>query len=343
MGSDRPSIKVGFGPKTQANSFVQSGVNVAEELTRLGGFECGFFQWESFELEELLVYDLLVFIKYIPPLEMLTVLKMAGKILILDYQDTFLYPSAYEHDWFRRWAKRLYYWSWERVASRQFSLIDGCFIATPLLAEVVSRAGMRPLELPRQIYNSSNETVFKDPSSATEGVVLYWTGVGANQGQNDQILPVLRRMQERFGCRIVYDTDHPGEHDWIKYRPFDNATWPLALLDGDIAFRWRDTSNMQHFKDPNKVLSYMAAGLPAVVHPTASERLVIRDGETGFFAETPDDFERIVTRLVCDPELRDKVGRAAHSEVWSRYSLARHVECLRGHLLQLMAERGILS
>jgi glycosyltransferase involved in cell wall biosynthesis len=319
---------------------LQAGVKVADELARHDGFECGCFDWEPFDLQELLSYDILVFIKYIPELSLLKALKAAGRILILDYHDTFIYPSVYEDNAVLRLAKKLRYFSTEWSAAKRFSLVDGCFIATPLLADVVARAGMRPLELPRQIYNHDNEFHFKEATDATHGVVLYWTGVSLNQPQNDAVLPALRRLKDRHGCRVVYDTDQKGGHDWIEYRTFDNETWPREMLLADIAFRWRDTSNMQHFKDPNKVLSYMAAGLPAVIHPTASERLVVRDGETGFFADTVDEFERIVTRLVLEPELRRKVGKAAHAEAWEKYSLRKHVACLRGHLLQLMKERG---
>jgi glycosyltransferase involved in cell wall biosynthesis len=340
MASDKSVFKVGFGPQTEANSFTQSGVKVAEELLRIGGFECGYFRWEPFDVDELLGFDVLVFIKYIPELDVLKTLRRAGKIMVLDYQDTFLYPSVYEENLLLKYAKRLYHFSSDRTAARRFALLDGCFIATPLLADVVARAGMRPLEVPRQIYNDDNEFHFKEATDATHGVVLYWTGVSLNQPQNDAILPALRRLKDRHGCRVVYDTDQKGGHDWIEYRTFDNETWPREMLLADIAFRWRDTSNMQHFKDPNKVLSYMAAGLPAVIHPTASERLVVRDGETGFFADTVDEFERIVTRLVLEPELRRKVGKAAHAEAWEKYSLRKHVACLRGHLLQLMKERG---
>jgi len=336
MSSDKSAIKVGFGPKTESNSFTQSGVKVAAELTRQSGFECGFFRWNPFDVDELLAYDILVFIKYIPGLDVLTALKAAGKIMVLDYQDTFLYPSVYETNLLRRLAKKIFYLSMEREAARQFALLDGCFIATPLLSDVVHKAGMRPLELPRQIYNDDNESHFKEATDAVDGVVLYWTGVSLNQPQNDAILPVLRRLKDRYGCRVVCDTDRKGEHDWIEYRTFDNATWSREMLVADIAFRWRDTSNLQHFKDPNKVLSYMAAGLPAVIHPTASERLVVKDGETGFFASTVDDFERVVTRLVLEPDLRRKVGEAAHVEVWEKYSLRKHVKCLRGHLLRLL-------
>lgn len=328
--------KIGFGPKTEANSFAQSGVKVAAALDSFPEFQCGFFSWEPFDLDELMSYDVLIFVKYIPDMSMLNALKDKEKVLILDYQDTFLYPSVYEKSVARRILKRLYYFKTESSLSRAFALLDGCLICTPLLREVVDRAGMKPLELPRQIYNDANETLFKQPSTKTEGVVLYWTGVSLNQKQNEPILPVLKRMHDHYGARILYDTDQVGENDWIEYRMFDNKTWAKDILDADIAFRWRDTTNLQKFKDPNKVQGYMAAGLPVVIHPTASERLIVEDGKTGFFADSVAEFENILVRLIQNPQLRHEVGMSAHAAVWKQSSLKIHVESLRMHLLTFL-------
>lgn len=334
------SPRIGFGPVTDANSFEQSGRKVAHELESRHGFECGFFSWNPFDIDELRRFDALVFIKYLPELQTMRMLRNEGKVMLLDYQDTFLCPSVYEDAAWRRWLKHVCYYPSERRDLKRFSLLDGCMICSPLLDEVVRRAGTTPIHLPRQIYNDANETRRKHHGESADGVTLYWTGVWLNQPQNDPVLPVLRRLHENHGCRILYDTDRVGEHDWIEYRMFDNATWAEDILDADIAFRWRDTSNLQRFKDANKVQGYMAAGLPAVVCPTHSERAVIRHGETGFFAETVEAFEEVMVRLVQDSKLRARVGAAAHEHVWRHCSLKVHVEHLREHLSGLLRQKG---
>jgi len=339
MGSRKNELSIGFGPITDANSFRQSGEKVAAELERRFDCTCEFFSWQPFDYLELREYDVLIFIKYLPELELMQKLKAEKMCMILDYQDTFLCPSVYEDNRLRRLLKHLLYYRLERRSLQQFRLLDGCIICSPLLDKVVRRAGTRPLHLPRQIYNDANEHRFKQASDATEGVVVYWTGVWLNQPQNDPVLPVLRRLHDNYGCRILYDTDRKGEHSWIEYRMFDSATWAEDMLKADIAFRWRDTSNLQRFKDPNKVQGYMAAGLPAVVCPTDSERAVIKHGETGFFVETVDEFEETLMHLMKKPGLRDCVGRAAHRHVWENCSLRKHVEGLHEHLMTLTRAR----
>lgn len=333
-------LRVGFGPVTDSNSYHQSGVKVAEVMDLDPRFRCGFFSWNPFRLEEMAEYDVLIFIKYVPAADIVGKLKALGKVMVLDYHDAFLCPSVYESDMLRRYLKAVYYFREERKILQALKMVDACFYANPLLADVVQRAGMRPLFLHRQIFNGGNECNYKTPRDGGEKIVLYWTGVGLNHVQNIEILPVIYSLRERYGCRVVYDTDTVGELDWVEYRRFNPDTWEDDMLDADIAFRWRDTSNMQRFKDANKVLSYMAAGLPAVVYPTESEKLVMRHGETGFFADSPEEFEQVMIKLICDPELRSRIGTAAHKDVWSKYSLRAHVEVLKGHILELVRERA---
>ena len=221
----------------------------------------------------------------------------------------------------------------------QLRLFDVCFVASPALETKLTAIGVCTHFLPRQIYNHGNELTYKQHTADGHSVVLYWTGVGANQKQNDAIISVLKRLHDSYKCRIVYSSDTAPKESWIEYRRWSRDGWEHELLEADIAFRWRDDSPEQTLKDPNKVLSYMAAGLPIVIYPTASEKMIVHDGENGFFADTPEMFEKKIVQLITDSSLRKRVGEAAHQEVWSRYSLRTQVEQIKEILLQLAATK----
>ena len=335
VNADMKTISVGFGPTTHMNSFHQSGEKVAGVMGKDLRFTCGFFNWEPFRLEELCQYDVLVFIKYYPAYEILLELKRLGKKLILDYQDMFLYPSVYELNPIKKILKKIYYRKLERAEQQQLALFDLCFVASPVLPELVREAGIKPYFLQRQLYNDLNEINYRDYSMQSEHPVIYWTGVTVNKPQNVPILPVLKKLKEQYGCRIIYSSDSIGNESFIEYRLWNRDTWEDELTEVDIAFRWRDTSNMQRCKDANKVMSYMGAALPVVIYPTESEKLVVKDGVTGFFTYSTEQFEETMIRLVKDPDLRKSVGLAAHREVWSKYSLKHHVAEIRQVLLSL--------
>ena len=346
MSTTRHRILVGFGPATTANSFHQSGVKVSKELEKDPGFGCAVFR-EPFEIEKLLEFDALVFIKIIPPYDVLKRLKDAGKKLILDYQDMFLYPSVYEKDPLRKVLKKLYYFRLESGERKRFALFDRCLVASPAAEAAVRETGMEPFFLERQIYNDRSRFIKKEYGNNTTGLTLYWTGVALNIDENRPIEPVLERLCRRRSSKVVYHTGHtggPGSADYAEYRGWSLDNWEDEMAAADIAFRWWADSNNQHNKDSNKVISYMAAGLPVICRPTLSDRRVARHGVNGFFAETPEEFGSMLERLMLDPLLRKRVGEAAFKEAWARFSLERHVACLKGLLLDISSgKKGLMA
>jgi hypothetical protein len=337
--SVRMPLKVGFGPRTKWNSFYQSGQRVAELLGRDPRFECGFFSREPFALEELSRFDALVFIKHYPALDTLVELQRRGKVLILDWHDRALYPSFYERNPIRRLLNKIHCPETEAYIQRQLKIFDLCLVASPVVLDAVLSIGARSYFLQRQIYNHANEFNHKTAGQKTDELVIYWTGIGENQTQNTPILPVLKRLHDEFHCRIVYSSDAKGDVPFVEYRAWNRDAWEEELTEADIAFRWRDGSEAQRLKDANKVIAYMAAGLPVVCYPTDSEKLVMQDGVTGMMAYTPAGFEQKMIELITHPELRASIGKAAHDEVWPRYSLRQQVETMTGILLELVKSK----
>ena len=77
----------------------------------------------------------------------------------------------------------------------------------------------------------------------------------------------------------------------------------------------------------------MAAGLPVVANPIGVQTHLVRHGETGFLAETPDQWAEAIGRLARDPELRRQMGLAARHRVEREFSVEvggrRWLELLR--------------
>jgi Glycosyl transferases group 1 len=336
----RIPLRIGFGPRTNWNSFYQSGQKVAEVLGKDPRFECGFFGREPFSLDELSGFDVLLFIKHYPPLEILAALKKHGKVLILDWHDRLLYPSFYERNVLRKFLKKIYYFRTESRIMQQLRMFDLCFVASPALFDVVCSLGAKPYFVQRQLFNHGNESSYKQTNGKTDSLLLYWTGVAVNQKQNEAILPALKRLHDVYKCRIVYSTDAPGNVPFIEYHAWNRDGWEQELTEADIAFRWHDASTEQRLKDANKVMAYMAAGLPVVFYPTDSEKLVVQDGVTGLMASSPKEFEEKMAELITHPDLRASMGKAAHDEMWSKFSLKSQVKKIKALLLELSQGKG---
>ena len=70
-----------------------------------------------------------------------------------------------------------------------------------------------------------------------------------------------------------------------------------------------------------KLIQYMASGLPVVASPVGVNREIVDHGVSGFLAETPEEWERALTSLAGDEDLRRRMGRAGRERVERRYTL----------------------
>ena len=74
-------------------------------------------------------------------------------------------------------------------------------------------------------------------------------------------------------------------------------------------------------KSAYKILQYFAAGIPAVASPVGENRVVLRDGATGFFAAVPEEWREAFRRLFSDAKMRVGMAEAARDEAVKKYSV----------------------
>jgi len=85
-------------------------------------------------------------------------------------------------------------------------------------------------------------------------------------------------------------------------------------------------------KSAFKALQCMGMGLPVVCSAVGPSLKLIRHGENGLLATTPDEWEESLGRLVADRALRDRLGRAGRRTVETDFSMIRSASSLAGVL-----------
>jgi glycosyltransferase involved in cell wall biosynthesis len=111
---------------------------------------------------------------------------------------------------------------------------------------------------------------------------------------------------------------------------FDVALAPYPRPDHDFYF------------SPLKLFEYMACGVPVVSTNLGQISEVVREGETGLLC-APGDHEALVAacqRLLEDPDLRSRLGKAAAKEIHTRYTWDRNATRVVEIAEALIAERG---
>jgi glycosyltransferase involved in cell wall biosynthesis len=166
------------------------------------------------------------------------------------------------------------------------------------------------------------------PRSADEpsdGKTLTWIGSSSTLQGLEAIAPLLDELGRSIpGLRLKVVCDRFPTFRRLRVLPcpWNGAREALDLAAADVGISWIPDDLWSRGKCGLKVLQYAAAGLPVVANPVGVHPEMIRHGETGFLASTPQQWCDAVSRLVADAQLRARMGGAGRAHLESNYSVA---------------------
>ncbi|HZT82377.1 MAG TPA: glycosyltransferase [Gemmataceae bacterium] len=160
---------------------------------------------------------------------------------------------------------------------------------------------------------------------AGEGVELVWVGSSSTLQGLMAVRPLLENLGVRhpgLRLKLVCDRFFHLDHLPVVPCPWSEASEPAAIAAADVGISWVPDDLWSRGKCGLKVLQYMAAGLPVVANPVGVQAEMVRHGETGFLAGTPEEWAEAVGRLARDPELRRRMGRAGRRRVEEAFAVS---------------------
>jgi|GEM_PF-1580604 len=116
---------------------------------------------------------------------------------------------------------------------------------------------------------------------------------------------------KRYGNRVKQAP--PAKNIKAYWSMLEHADINLAVLHDDL---------INGCKSELKWFEAACVGIPSVLSTTANYRDVIKDGEDGLLAATSDDWYSHLKLLVEQPELRQKMAKAAQLRAQTEYSVA---------------------
>jgi glycosyltransferase involved in cell wall biosynthesis len=158
-----------------------------------------------------------------------------------------------------------------------------------------------------------------------EGVQLVWVGSSSTlQGleRRRPLLDTIARHLPGVVLKVICDRFPRLRAMPVIEVPWSAATEEAEIAGADIGISWLPDDRWSRGKCGLKVLQYMAAGLPVVANRVGVQPELVRHGETGYLADTPQQWVEAVARLAGDPELRRHLGRNGRRLVEQRYSVA---------------------
>jgi glycosyltransferase involved in cell wall biosynthesis len=163
-----------------------------------------------------------------------------------------------------------------------------------------------------------------ETSRKVSGIELVWVGSSSTLRGLESIAPLLEQIGRSVpGSRLklVCDRFLTLRDLPVVATPWTEAGEAEEIAAADIGISWLPDDAWSRGKCGLKVLQYLVAGLPVVANPVGVQLEMVRHGETGFLAETPQQWIEAVRRLADDAELRRRMGRAGRRLVETRYSV----------------------
>ncbi|MFO0956206.1 MAG: glycosyltransferase family 4 protein [Isosphaeraceae bacterium] len=106
----------------------------------------------------------------------------------------------------------------------------------------------------------------------------------------------------------------------IRWEEKDEAQ---AISACDIGINFAPDDDWSRGKCGLKILQYQACALPVITDRVGVHPSMVRDGETGFLAESTGDVIDAIDRLATDPSLRGRMGRTGREQIEREYAPSR--------------------
>jgi L-malate glycosyltransferase len=156
-----------------------------------------------------------------------------------------------------------------------------------------------------------------------EVTTIGWTGTHSTIPYLQMLTTVLQEVSEQRKIRLVVIADKEFHMEgvdtsFIRWRAesevedlhnFEIGLYPIPMNEWSLG------------KSSLKALTYMAIGIPAVATAYGTNFRIIEDGVSGMLAKDHADWVNKIIRLIDDPQLREKIGRAGRKRVEEEFSL----------------------
>jgi glycosyltransferase involved in cell wall biosynthesis len=137
-------------------------------------------------------------------------------------------------------------------------------------------------------------------------------------------VPVLKKLRKKYGDRLVFrlisDQKYNGELEGLENIAWNKNTEVKDLDQIDIGIMPLPNDDWSKGKCGFKGLQYMALGKPAVLSPVGVNTEIISHGQNGFLADSPEEWETILSALIEDDSLRKTIGERGRQTVEERFS-----------------------
>jgi glycosyltransferase involved in cell wall biosynthesis len=181
-------------------------------------------------------------------------------------------------------------------------------------------------------YNKRNVHYLMSPVSVNnqvlpareDSVTLGWIGSPETSRYLYTVLPVLKELKNKFqNLSIEFmgaDREERLESLGANIREWSIEGQEKCLENMDIGIMPLENDEWSWAKAGYKLLLYMSKGIPCVASPVGVNNDLITNGETGYLAETREEWSDRLSLMIKDASLRRKMGEKGRERAEKYYS-----------------------
>jgi len=193
-------------------------------------------------------------------------------------------------------------------------------VSTEYLNEFCLSCGQKPVIIPSPV---ETDRIKPSDNNQDKIVTIGWIGSPWTSGFLNLIEKPLQRLAERYAFRFLT----VGAKSDYKILGINHVAKPWVYQDEnenigqmDIGLMPLPDTDWTRMKGGYKLLQYMSAGIPCVASAVGINQSIVKPGENGFLASTEDEWYLTLEKLICDRELRTKLGANGRRDAIELYS-----------------------
>ena len=252
-----------------------------------------------------------------PPLLEWVMTKVLGKRLIYDFDDAIWLTNTSETNKIAAGFK----WHHKVASICRWAHKNSC--GNAYLAAYARQFNPHTVVNPTTIDTEGLHNQVRDQAKPGH-LVIGWTGTHSTLKYLDQLVPVLAQLEAeglKFEFKVISNQPPALPLRSLVYLPWRKETEIADLLSFHVGLMPLENDVWARGKCAFKALQYMALGIPPLVSPVGMNTEVVQDGQNGYVCDTPAEWEQRLRELLANPQLRERLGRAARATVETRYSV----------------------
>ncbi len=243
----------------------------------------------------------------------LGLLRKRAKRIVYDFDDSVMYRNSTAKDPVSSSRRRRFA---QMIKNSDFVIAGNEFLKKEALpfnpnVEVI------PTAIDQERYD------LKTYSVQPEKVILGWIGDHGSIHYLEKMRPIFEKIGERYPhveLKIVCDTFFDCDRMKVIKKAWSSGEEVADLQGFDIGLMPLVDDPWSWGKCGLKILQYQGVGVPVVCTPVGINKDLVEDGVNGYWAMTQEEWEKKLSLLIEDSELRERMGREGRKRVLENYT-----------------------